>query len=107
MLDLTGFADNASPGTAVSRQLGLVSPMTEHVRAVFGKASGLRSSWTFIGVAGFLVWGVPMSMTIAGIFAKAWRREQLGWVARLGRGAQQAGGDDAAAARRRGRGGLQ
>ncbi len=84
---LTGFADNASPGTAVSRQLGgLVSPMTEHVRAVFGRASGLRSSWTFLGVAGFLVWGIPMSMTIAGIFAKAWRREQLDWVAKLGRG---------------------
>ena len=83
---LTGFADNASPGTAVSRQLGLVSPMTEHVRAVFGRASGLRSSWTFLGVAGFLVWGIPMSMTIAGIFAKAWRRAQLGWMAKLGRG---------------------
>jgi hypothetical protein len=84
---LTGFADNASPGVVVSRQLGLVSPLTEHVREAFGRASGLRSLWTFFGVAGFLAWGIPMSVTISGIFAKAWRREQFGWGGRLWRGA--------------------
>ncbi|MUL64129.1 hypothetical protein BOO86_06595 [Mycobacterium sp. CBMA 234] len=84
---LTGFADNASPGVVVSRQLGLVSPLTDHVREAFGRASGLRSTWTFFGVAGFLAWGIPMSMTIAGIFAKAWRREPFGWGSRLWRGA--------------------
>lgn len=83
---LTGFADSASPGVALSRQLGLVSPLTERVRAAFGRASGLRSSWTFIGVASFLIWGIPMSMTIAGIFAKAWRRKPFGWGGRLWRG---------------------
>src|ERR1700722_18670774 len=83
---LTGFADNASPGTVFSRELGLVSPLTEHVRATFGHSSGLRSSWTFIGVAGFLVWGIPMSITIAGIFAKAWRRQQFGLMGKLWRG---------------------
>ncbi len=84
---LTGFADNASPGVVVSRQLGLVSPLTDHVRAAFGRASGLRSTWTFFGVAGFLAWGIPMSMTIAGIFAKAWRRKPFGWGGKLWRGA--------------------
>ncbi|MUL74637.1 hypothetical protein [Mycolicibacterium sp. CBMA 226] len=84
---LTGFADSASPGVLVSRQLGLVSPLTEHVREAFGRASGLRSLWTFFGVAGFLAWGIPMSVTIAGIFAKAWRREQFAWGGRLWRGA--------------------
>jgi hypothetical protein len=83
---LTGFADNASPGTVFSRELGLVSPLTDHVRAAFGHASHLRSSWTVIGVAGFLVWGIPMSITIAGIFAKAWRREQFGLSGKLWRG---------------------
>lgn len=67
---LTGFADSASPGVVVSRQLGLASPLTDHVRAAFGRASGLRSNWTFFGVASFLVRGIPMSMTIAGIFAR-------------------------------------
>jgi hypothetical protein len=84
---LSGFAENASPGTVFSRALGLVSPLTERVRAAFGDSAGFRSSWTFIGVAGFLVWGIPMSITIAGIFAKAWRREQFRLAERLLRGA--------------------
>ena len=84
---LSGFAENASPGTLFIRELGLVSPLTERVRAAFGDSSGFRTSWTFIGVPGFLVWGIPMSITIAGIFAKAWRREQFGLGGRLLRGA--------------------
>jgi hypothetical protein len=84
---LSGFAENASPGTLFIRELGLVSPLTERVRAAFGDSSGFRTSWTFLGVAGFLVWGIPMSITIAGIFAKAWRREQFGLGGRLLRGA--------------------
>jgi hypothetical protein len=83
----SGFAENASPGTLFIREVGLVYPMTERVRAAFGDSSAFRSSWTFIGVAGFLVWGIPMSITIAGIFAKAWRREQFGLGQRLLRGA--------------------
>ena len=84
---MSGFAENASPGTLLTRQLGLVSPLTERVRAAFGDSSGFRSGWTFLGVGGFLVWGIPMSITIAGIFAKAWRREQFGLGQRLLRGA--------------------
>src|SRR6202051_4230591 len=33
---MRGFADNASPGTVFSRELGLVSTLTVHVRAQFG-----------------------------------------------------------------------
>jgi hypothetical protein len=83
----SGFAANASPGTLFIREVGLVYPMTERVRAAFGDSSAFRSSWTFIGVAGFLVWGIPMSINIAGIFARAWRREQFGLGQRLLRGA--------------------
>ena len=79
----SGFAENASPGTLLIRELGLVSPLTERVRAAFGDSSAFRSSWTFIGVAGFLLWGIPMSITSAGIFTKAWRREQFGLGQRL------------------------
>lgn len=82
----SGFAENASPGILFIREAGLVSPLTERVRDAFGESSAFRSSWTFIGVAGFLVWGIPMSITIAGIFAKAWRREQFGRGQRLLRG---------------------
>jgi hypothetical protein len=81
----SGFAENASPGTLFIREVALGYPLTGRVRAAFGDSSAFRSSWTFIGVAGFLVWGIPMSSTIAGIFAKAWRREQFGPTAVAGR----------------------
>jgi hypothetical protein len=83
---LRGFADNASPGTVIVRELGLVHPASDHVRQAFGHSSALKSSWTFLGVAGFLIWGIPMGIMIAGIFAKAWRRQQFGLVGRLWRG---------------------
>jgi hypothetical protein len=83
---LTGFADNANPGTLFIRELGLVHPTSDRVRSAFGESAGLRSSWTFLGVAGFLVWGIPMAIMIAGIFAKAWRREQFGLAQKLWRG---------------------
>ncbi|TGD87436.1 hypothetical protein BayCH28_13780 [Mycolicibacterium sp. CH28] len=82
----SGFADNASPGTIFIRQFALEHPLKDRVREAFGHSSGLRADWSLIGVAGFLVWGIPMSITIAGIFAKAWRRQQFGLLARLLRG---------------------
>ncbi|HKP43981.1 hypothetical protein [Mycobacterium sp.] len=82
----TGFADNASPGTIFIRQFALGHPLNDRVREAFGHSSGLKADWTLFGVAGFLVWGIPMSVTVAGIFAKAWRREQFGLAERLLRG---------------------
>lgn len=83
-----GFAADASPGTVWIRELGLVEPASGHVRDAFGATDGLRSEWSFLGLAAFLVWGIPMSMTVAAIFAKAWQREQFGARQRLGRGAR-------------------
>ena len=82
----SGFADNASRGTIFIRQFALEHPLKERMREAFGHSSGLRADWSLVGVAGFLVWGIPMSITIAGIFAKAWRRQQFGLLARLLRG---------------------
>ncbi|MGO9383605.1 MAG: hypothetical protein ACLP4W_16345 [Mycobacterium sp.] len=52
---LSGFAKDASPGILLIRELGLRYPLSDRVREAFGTSSGLRSSWTIIGVAGFLV----------------------------------------------------
>jgi uncharacterized BrkB/YihY/UPF0761 family membrane protein len=82
----SGFAENASPGTVFIRQFALEHPLSDRVREAFGHSDGLRADWTLIGVAGFLVWGVPMAATVAKIFAKAWRRAQFGFVQRLLRG---------------------
>jgi hypothetical protein len=81
------FAQGASAGTIWIRELGLVHPTSDRVRGAFGSTAGLRSSWTFIGVAGFLIWGIPLAVTVAAIFAKAWRREQFGLPQRVLRGA--------------------
>lgn len=81
-----GFADNASPGTIWIRELGLVEPAAGQVRGAFGGSAGLKSLWTVVGLAAFLVWGIPMAISIAGMFAKAWRREPFGVAQRVLRG---------------------
>ncbi|WP_431238850.1 hypothetical protein ACQ86B_03235 [Mycolicibacterium aichiense] len=83
---LHGFADNASPGTIFTRQFGLEHPLSDRLREAFGNSAGLRADWTLIGVASFLVWGIPMAASVATIFGKAWRREQYRVATRLLRG---------------------
>ncbi|KYH46206.1 hypothetical protein [Branchiibius sp. NY16-3462-2] len=83
---LSGFASNISVGVLFDRQLGLTGDLAKAVRDAFGTADGLRSSWTILGLAGFLVWGIPMTVQVAGIFAAAWRREMLPFSQRLWRG---------------------
>lgn len=83
---LDGFAENVSPGAIWIRELGLGHPRSDQVRGAFGDAAGLESSWTFFGVAGFLMWGIPMAITVAGIFARAWRRAPLPLIPRVIRG---------------------
>lgn len=82
----SGFAGDASIGTMFVRQLG-VSGATEHtVRAAFGSSKALESSWSVIGLAGWLIWGIPMAITVAAMFAKSWRRERFTFMQSLGRG---------------------
>ncbi len=83
---LTGFAKNASIGNVFIRQLGLDDSLADTVRATFGTAKGLESTWTVFGLAGFLVWGIPMSVTVAAMYARAWRRETLSIGRALARG---------------------
>ena len=83
---LRGFASQASVGDLFIRQLGIDSPQDEVVRSAFGTTAQLRSVWTLAGLAGFLVWGIPMSITVARMFALAWRREQFAIRHRLWRG---------------------
>lgn len=82
-----GFAENVNPGSVWIRELGLTGSTSDTVRGAFGDTAALRSLWTFVGVAAFLVWGIPMSVMVASIFAKAWRREQFGFGQRFVRGA--------------------
>ncbi len=83
----TDFADTASVGDLFIRRLGLEHPLDDRVRDAFGTSSGLKGLQSFFGLAGFLVWGIPMSITVATMFARAWRREQFRFGTRLWRGA--------------------
>ena len=82
----SGFADNASPGTVWIRELGLDGSTSDTVRGAFGESAALKSYWTALGIAAFMVWGIPMSIMVAGMFAKAWQREQFGRWEKLARG---------------------
>jgi uncharacterized BrkB/YihY/UPF0761 family membrane protein len=83
----SGFAKSASLGDLLTRLLGLHPPLDTRVREAFGDAAALQSLWSLVGIAGFLLAGVPMSITVAAMFARAWRRRQLGTVEKLARGA--------------------
>ena len=83
----SGFASNASVGDLFIRDLGLHHPFDVRVREAFGSPSGVQYVWTFFGLGAFLVWGIPMSIRVATIFAQAWRRQQFGMAEKLGRGA--------------------
>lgn len=83
---VSGFAEAASPGTIVVENFGVTGPLSDQVIQAFGSSAELRSTWSFIGVAGFLVWGIPMSISVAGMYGKAWRREPLTRWSRLARG---------------------
>lgn len=81
-----GFAANGNVGEMFIRQLDLEGDVAQNVRNTFGTAAQLRSVWTLAGLAGFLVWGIPMSVTVSRMFALAWRRDQWPIVTRLWRG---------------------
>jgi hypothetical protein len=83
----SGFAENASVGDLLIRSLGLRHPLDDRAREAFGSASGIRSVWTFFGIAGFLACGIPMSIKVAAMFARAWRRRPFGLMEQLVRGA--------------------
>lgn len=82
----SGFAENASPGTVWIRELGLDGATSDTVRGAFGESAALKSYWTALGIAAFMVWGIPMAIMVAGMFAKAWQREQFTRPQRLARG---------------------
>ena len=82
----SGFAENANVGTMFIRQLGLTSPLDEMVRSAFGTSAGIEGVWSVVGLASFLFWGIPMSITVAAMFARAWRRPSFSVGGQLGRG---------------------
>lgn len=74
---MSDFSSSLSFGDILIRQLQLDGTLAQEVRDLFGSGASLKSSWTVIGLASFLVWGIPMSSQVAKTFARAWRRERF------------------------------
>ena len=83
----SGFSNSLSFGDLLIRQLELQGDGANQVRGLFGTGASLKSTWTVVGLASFLVWGIPMSSQVAKTFARAWRRERFAFFEEVWRGA--------------------
>jgi len=82
----SNFSSNLSFGDLLIRQLELTGSGAQQMRDLFGTGASLKSTWTVVGLASFLVWGIPMSAQVAKTFARAWRRERFGFLEEAWRG---------------------
>ena len=71
------FSTEVSFGDALIRQLNLDGEGEELVRSAFGDGASLQGTWIVVGLAGFLVWGIPMASQVARVFAAAWQRDRF------------------------------
>jgi hypothetical protein len=83
---LKNFDSAANLGDVFAAQLGAKGQFAEAIRREFGQASGLQSVWSPVSLLGYLVWGIPMSLTVARMFAQAWQKPQYSIAQRLWRG---------------------
>jgi hypothetical protein len=80
------FASDANVGDRFIALLGLSGERAQDVHNLFGSAAGIRSTWSVAGVAGFLFWGIPMAITVASMYARAWQRPAFDLWGKLWRG---------------------
>ena len=81
------FSNSLSFGDLLIRQLELKGAGARQVRDLFGTTASLKSTWTVLGLASFLVWGIPMASQVAKVFARAWRRDRFPFMQEVWRGA--------------------
>lgn len=82
----SGFNSNLNFGDFMIKWMELKGQSAAIVHDLFGDSARLRDTWTVLGIAGFLFWGVPMSAQVAKTFARAFRRERWSFMAEVGRG---------------------
>ncbi len=80
------FNASLSFGDFMIRWMDLKGDSATTVRDLFGTSASLKSTWTFLGLAGFLFWGIPMSAQVAKTFARAFRRERWSFATEVWRG---------------------
>jgi uncharacterized BrkB/YihY/UPF0761 family membrane protein len=80
------FSTDLSFGDQLIRWMDLKGQAADIVRNLFGANANLRQTWTFLGIAGYLVWGIPMSSQVAKTYARAYRRERWPFWTEVWRG---------------------
>jgi uncharacterized BrkB/YihY/UPF0761 family membrane protein len=80
------FSQDLSFGDQLIRWMDLKGQTADIVRNLFGANANLRQTWTFLGIAGYLVWGIPMSSQVAKTFGRAFRRERYPFWGEVWRG---------------------
>jgi hypothetical protein len=80
------FNENLSFADFMIKWMDLRGDSADAVQGLFGDAGDLRSTWTFLGIAGFLFWGIPMSAQVAKTFARAFQRERWSFWTEVWRG---------------------
>jgi uncharacterized BrkB/YihY/UPF0761 family membrane protein len=80
------FSNDLSFGDLLAKRLNLSPEASEILRSSFSDGAELRSTWTVLGLGGFLIWGLGTAPLVCKIFAGAWRRERFSTPAELGRG---------------------
>ena len=92
-LTIIGYALFAphKAGTAVGdlyvRQLHLAGDDANLVRRTFGSVFELQAAYSDPwGLLGWAIWGIPMALTVAKVFAKAWTMPEPGFWTQVWRG---------------------
>jgi hypothetical protein len=80
------FSSNLSFGDFMIKWMDLKGQSASVVQGLFGTSASLRSTWTVLGLAGFLFWGIPMSSQVAKTYARAFRRERWPFWTEVWRG---------------------
>jgi hypothetical protein len=80
------FSADVFVGSLFADMVGADGRAAARIHREFGRASGIEQVWNPIGLASFLVWGIPMSLTVGRMFAGAWQRPQYSALQRIWRG---------------------
>ena len=81
------FNENLSFADFMIKWMDLRGDSASAVQGLFGDSGDLKSTWTFLGIAGFLFWGIPMSAQVAKTYARAFQRERWPFWTEVWRGA--------------------
>ena len=81
-----GFSSSSNFGDFLVKRMKLTGYSAQQVQHLFDSSANLRSTWTVLGLGGFLFWGIPMSSQVAKVWARAYRRERFRFWSETWRG---------------------